>query len=190
MRSHLFIEAMDAYDDGHPDVALQLMEKCANQGDPVACFTVALWYKSGEGSPVNLERSAYWLARLEDLAERGNPEAQWELGQHYRFANLFPMNIDRANFWLEEAANAGCGSAQHHLAWYLETGQYNYAVDPSNAALWYQRAFEQEHPETLYMFAVREFWGGKPTANAIRLLRRAAEKGFKQAADVLAAYIH
>lgn len=62
MRSHLFLKAMDAYDDDQPELALRLMEECANQDDPVACFTTALWYRKGEGAPV--------LTRLEELAEQ------------------------------------------------------------------------------------------------------------------------
>jgi uncharacterized protein len=100
-RSAKFLEAMDAYDDDQPELALCLMEECARQGDPLACFTTALWYRNGEGVPMNLERSTKWLARLEELAEQGNLEAQWDVGQNYRFANLLPLNIERANYWLE-----------------------------------------------------------------------------------------
>ncbi len=189
-RSAKFFEAMNAYDADKLECALLLMEECAEQGDPVACFTTALWYRNGEGAPINLKRSAYWLARLEKIAEAGNIEAEWELGQHYRFGNLFPLNIERANHWLEQAADGGCGEAQHHLAWFLETGQYGYPVDPSAAAMWYQRAFEQEHPETLYMFAIKQFRDGQPTEAAIKLLKKAAEKGFKQAAYALRDVTH
>ena len=181
---------MDAYDDDQPELALRLMEECAKQDDPVACFTTALWYRHGEGVPMNLERSAQWLARLEELAEQGNLEAQWDVGQNYRFANLLPLNIERANYWLERAAEGGYGEAQHHLAWYFETGQYDYPVDLAAAQKWYQRAFEQEHPETLYLYAVRLFRDGQPTEEAIRLLRRAADKGLKQAEHVLQVYTH
>jgi TPR repeat protein len=76
------------------------------------------------------------------------------------------------------------------LAWYYEFGQYDYPVDPVEAAKWYQRAFEQEHPETLYLYAVRLFRDGQPTEEAISLLRRAADKGFKQAEHVLQSYTH
>ena len=112
------------------------------------------------------------------------------MGQNYRFANLLPLNIERANYWLERAAEGGYGEAQHHLAWYFETGQYDYPVDLATAQKWYQRAFEQEHPETLYLYAVRLFRDGQPTEEAIRLLRRAADKGFKQAEHVLQSYTH
>lgn len=185
MRSPLFLKAIDADDGDQSALALRLMEECADQDDPVACFTMALWYRDGERGPVNLELSAKWLARLEDLAEQGDPEAQWEVGQNYRFANLFPLNIERANYWLERAAEAGYAEAQHHLAWYFETGQYDYPVDATAAAIWYQRAFEQDHPETLYLFAVKQFHNGQPTEEAIELLRKAADKGFMQAVDVL-----
>ncbi len=189
-RSPEFSAAMRAYDEDRNEEALRLMEQCANSGDPVACYLVAFWYSNGEGAPANSKRSAEWLHRLEGLAEGGNGEAQWEMGQHYRFGNLLTLNIERANYWLETAAENGWGEAQHHLAWYLETGQYGYAQDKQAAEQWYQRAFEQEHPETLYTFALREFKGGKITEKAIALLRRAAEKGFKQAEHVLREYTH
>lgn len=82
------------------------------------------------------------------------------------------------------------GEAQHRLAWYLETGQYGYTVDREISEMWYSRAFDQEHPETLYTFALREFKDGKITEKAIALLTRAAEKGFQQAAHVLREYRH
>src|SRR5262245_58331328 len=128
-RSEQFMAAIDAFDGGDAKLALQLMEKCAEQDDPVACFTVALWYRNGEGAAVDIKRSAQWLARLEQLAEQGTTEAQWELGQHYRFGNVLPQDIGRANHWLERAAEGGFSDAQHHLGWYLESGQYGYAVD-------------------------------------------------------------
>jgi TPR repeat protein len=189
-RSAKFFEAMDAYDEDRPEEALRLMEECAQQGDPIACFTAALWYRNGEGAPESVQQSAEWLARLEELAEQGNTEAQWELGQHYRFANLVPLDIERANHWLEHAAEGGYGEAQHHLAWYFEYGQYGYPVDPNEAAKWYQRAFEKENPETLYMYAVRLFRDGRPTEEAIQLLRRAADRGFKQAEHALNSCTH
>ena len=189
-RSTQFSAAMRAYDEDRNEEALRLMEQCANSGDPVACYLVAYWYRNGEGATANLKRSAEWLHRLEGLAEGGNGEAQWEIGQHHRFGNLLELNIERANDWLERAAESGWGEAQHHLAWYLETGQYGYVQDKQAAEQWYQRAFQQEHPETLYTFALREFQGGKITEKAIALLRRAADKGFKQAEDVLREYTH
>jgi uncharacterized protein len=176
---------MDAYDNDELEIAARLMEECAEQGDPVARFTMALWNRDGDGVPINLERSKHWLVLFEELAEQGNLEAQWELCQHYRFGNLFELNIERANYWLERAAEADYGEAQHHLAWYFESGQYGYPIDPQAAASWYQRAFEQECPETLYLFAMRQFLNGKPTEAALDLLRKAADKGFKQAAHVL-----
>ena len=189
-RSAKFTEAMDAYNANRSDVALRLMEECAHEGDPVACFMMALWHRDGEGTPADPKRSAQWLRRLEQLAEEGNVEAQWELGQHYRFGNVLSLDIERANYWLERAAEGGYGEAQHHLAWYYETGQYDYPGDPVEAAKWYQRAFEQEHPETLYLCAVRLFRDGQPTEEAIRLLRKAADKGFEQAEHVLNSYTH
>lgn len=189
-RSAKFFQAMDAYDNDQPERALLLMEECAQEGDPVACFTAALWHENGEGTPANSTRRAYWMQRLVTLAEQGDLEAQWELSGKFRWGNLLPTSYERANYWLERSAEGGYGEAQHHLAWYYETGQYDYATDNIAAAKWYQRAFEQENPETLYLYAVRLFRDGQPTDEAIQLLKKAAEKGFKQAEYVLNSHTH
>jgi TPR repeat protein len=190
-RSRIFLEAMEAYNRDDNVTALRLMETAAEQDDPVACFHAAFWHAGREeGFPVDPARSKHWLGKLEDLAEGDNAEAQWELGMHIRFGNLQSQNTELANYWLERAAENGYGEAQHHLAWYLETGQYGYPVDLDGAQSWYSRAFEREHPETLYLFAIRQFIDGRPTEEALRLLRKAADTGFKQADYVLKTYTH
>lgn len=181
---------MLAYDEGREREAFDLMEACAGSGDPVACYLAAWWSLNGEGIKPDAERSKKWLGALLELAESDQPEAQWELSSKYRWGNLFPIDEQRANHWLERAAKNGWGEAQHHLAWYLETGQYGYVVDREASETWYRRAFEQEHPETLYTFALREFKDGEITEKAIALLSKAADKGFKQAAHVLREYRH
>jgi TPR repeat protein len=189
-RSLKFLEAMSAYDSENELLAFRLMEECAEAGEPAACFTMALWCAGKCDMPMDQKRSSRWLARFEELAENGNLEAQWDLGQSYRFGNLLPQNIERANYWLERAAEGGYGEAQHHLAWYYEFGQYGYPVDKVAAERWYKKAFEQEHPETLYLFAVKLFKNGQPTEDAVRLLSKAAGKGFTQAQHVLDSYRH
>lgn len=190
-RSPSFLEAMEAHNRDDNITALRLMEIAAEQGDPVACLVAAGWCAESDGFPAaNSKRSKYWLAKLEDLAESDNAEAQWELGMSFRFGSLLSQNTERANYWLERAVDNGCGEAQHQLAWYLETGQYGYPIDLEAAESAYNRAFEQEHPETLYLFAIRQFIDGRPTEEALRLLRKAADKGFKQAGYVLQNYVH
>lgn len=181
---------MRAHDDDRNEVALALMEECAAEGDPVACYLAALWHRDGDSANADPPRCSYWIHQLVELAEQGNPEAQWELSGMCRCGDLLPIDISQANHWLARAAESGFGEAQHHLAWYLETGQYNLPIDAEASESWYRRAFEQRHPETLYTFALREFKDGKITASAVALLREAADKGFKQAADVLREYTH
>lgn len=181
------MKAFDAYDDGR---ALRLMRECAEAGDPVACYEVALFYRTGVGTPVDHEQSSHWIQRLVELAEDGNLEAQAKLSGMLRWGDLLPVDIERANYWLERAAEGGWSDSQHDLASYYEGGHYGYPLDPGCASSWYERAFEQEHPETLYMFAIREFKDGQPTERAIELLRKAADKGLLVAKDVLNQYLH
>jgi TPR repeat protein len=188
-RSKQFDAAMAAYDKGHEAEALALMERCALESDPVACYLTALWYQNGEGAPASDALSKRWLHELVRLAKSGNAEAQWEISCRYRWGSLLPCDNAAANMWLERAAQNGWGEAQHHLAWYLQTGQYGYLRDEKAAESWYQRAFEQGHPETLYTFALREFEDGHITERATTLLRLAADKGFKQAEHVLRDHI-
>jgi uncharacterized protein len=189
-RSLKYLEATAAYDSDDELLALRLMEECAEAGEPAACFTMALWCSGKRDMPVDQQRSLRWLTRFEKLAEDGNIDAQWDLGQNYRFGNLLPQDVRLANYWLERAAEGGHGDAQHHLGWYYEFGLYDYPVDKTAAESWYQKAFEQEHPETLYLFAIRQFKNGKPTEAALELLRKAANKGFKQAEHVLRSVTH
>lgn len=189
MSSDKFKAAMKAYDDDRLDEAMQLMEACAREDDPVACYMMALWHREAD-LPDTLQRSAYWLKRLEQLAEQGNPQAQWELGQLFRFGDLEPCDVGKANDWLIRAAESGSPDAQHHLAWFLEFGQDGFPLDKAEAARWYEMAFGQDHPETIYLHAIRLFEDGQPTEAAIELLRKAADKGFTQAADVLRQHTH
>lgn len=189
-RSQKFAQAIAAYNADDTSLALRLMEECAESGEAAACFLMALWCAGKEGMPVDEERSSHWLGVFKELAEQGDLEAQWDLAQNYRFGNLLRQDSRLANEWLERAAEGGHGAAQHHLAWYYETGQHGYPLDRALAEIWYQKAFEQEHPETLYLFAVRKFQDGVPTDDAMQLLRKAASMGFEQAGHVLAAHQH
>ena len=170
--------------------AFPLMMRCAEAGNPNACFLLALMYCQGEGVAANEKEYRFWLARLLKIAEECDPVAQWEVSCKYRWGNHFPTDIRRANHWLERSAEGGNGDAQHLLAWYLETGQYDYPIDRAESESWYQLAFAQGHPEALYTFALREFKDGKITEKAIALLRKAADQGFQQASHVLREYTH
>ncbi|WP_315784630.1 MULTISPECIES: tetratricopeptide repeat protein [unclassified Bradyrhizobium] len=184
MRSAKFLAAIDAYNNDRLEVATQLIRECADSGDPVACLTLARWSRDGEAIPHIDGEVARWSSELRKLADAGDAEAQWELGQSYRFGDLMPMDVEEANRWLWRAATSGNADAQHHLAWYLEHGEYGISVDREMAEGWYKRAFDSGHEETVYLFAIRLLHSGK-TGEAIQLLERAAQGGLKQAAEVL-----
>lgn len=182
---------MAAYNNNDINTAALLMKECALSGELRACYMMALWLSNEEiSNSFDNENEIFWLKKIEKAAQDGNLEAQWDWSCKLRWGNLVEVNIDEANYWLEKAAEGGFGEAQHHLAWYYESGQYGYPIDPLAAQKWYQRAFEQGHPETLYLYATRLFREGRPTEEAIALLSQAADKGFKQAEHVLQDYRH
>jgi|GEM_PF-3589931 len=184
-KSSKFLAAMDAYDADDAALSRHLMEECALSGEPDACFLMALW--CSEAMPPDQVNAHLWLSMFVELAENGNLDAAWNLGQSHRFGDLVQQDIALANYWLERAAKGGHAEAQHHLAWFYETGQYDYPLNQSLAEDWYRKAFEQGHPETLYEFAMRQYEDGKPNQTGLELLIAAANKGFKQAEHVLRA---
>jgi uncharacterized protein len=185
-----FQSALAAYDANDLERALKLMEECAAEGDPKACALAASWHRDSEFPSATPKRSDEWLARFVQLAEEGNVEAQWDVGQSFRFGDLLPLDIEQANDWLERAAEGGSGDAQHHLAWFYEHGLYGYPIDRKKSEEWYERALKQEHPETLYLYAIKMFTDGQPTKEALEFLHKAADKGFKQAKDNLNRFLH
>ena len=186
MRSRKFHVAFAASNAGQERRALELMEEVAEEGDPIACFMVALWYRDGEGAPPSPERSAFWSDRLLALAEAGNLEAQWEVTRLCRWGNDFlPLDDDLANAWLERAAVGGVGEAEQELGRCHEQGLYGYAADPAKAREWYERAFQRENPETLYLYATGWLGDGMSAADAVKLLKRAVALGFSHAEEVL-----
>ena len=188
--SRKFIAALEAYDAGDMPRALKLMRESAVDGYARACYFMALWARDAEFGPNDDATSSYWFNRLERLAEDGDPAAQWELGQSLRFGDLGMVDLAAANKWLERSASNGWPDAQHHLAAYLEAGQFGFTRDIAAAEGWYKRALEQNYPETLYTFAMREVRGGVPSTRALELLRQAADLGFKPADEALQKYLH
>lgn len=176
---------MGAFNQGNSEAALRFMEESAQAGDSSACYMAALWNQNGDGTPASLSRRDYWMRQIILLAERGDLEAQWELSSCCRWGDLLPTDIEQANYWLERAAAGGNGEAQHHLAWYYETGQYDYPVSPHEASRWYDCAFAQGNPETIYVYALGAYVDGQPSEESLLLLTRAAEAGFKPAIDLL-----
>lgn len=185
-----FATAAEIYSSDEPGAAFLLMKRCAEAGHPVACFLLALMYEAGQGTARSEKEYKLWLNRLLRLAENGNALAQWEVSCNYRWGNHFPVDIKQANYWLQRSAENGHPESQHHLAWYLQTGQFDYNIDPERARIWYQKALDQGHPETVYTEALKFFQDGKPTDKAIALLRQAADKNFKPAIEVLRGLTH
>ena len=84
---------------------------------------------------------------------------------------------------MHKAAEGGCAEAQYQL------GKINYVRDVAEAAMWYQKAAEQGHPDALESLGqmYRYGTGGleKDVNKAVALLQEAADKGCISAYNLL-----
>ena len=110
-RSPRFHEAMVAYNEDNMALAMQLMEECARDGDPVACYMLASFYSESKGSRGNKAHVEKWLARFEELAEDGNAEAQLSR-RNTSFAHI---NIDSKSRVIEYGAEMACGRSGYAI---------------------------------------------------------------------------
>lgn len=92
---------------------IQRMTQRANEGDPLAMFSLSLAYRKGKLVPKN-ERIAFdWLTKA---ADAGDVNAQNNLGAEYQFGGLVAKDIRRAFHWYEKASAQGHPTAQFNLA--------------------------------------------------------------------------
>ena len=128
--------------------ALLLLHPLAEQGEPVAQYTLGQMYRRGRGFIPSLAEALPWL---QQAASAKYPPAQIALGQMYEAGEGVPQDLEAAAQWFQKAAESGSAKAQLQLGVHyirIEAGR-----DFDQAATWLKRAAQQNEPEAQYFLA-------------------------------------
>ena len=93
--------------------ALKMFGALAEEGDPIAQYTLAQMYWSGEGAAADPAEAFKWMRKS---AEQGLGPAQHNLGIHYQFGQGVPQDLEAARHWFGEASRRDHPKAQACLS--------------------------------------------------------------------------
>ena len=91
---------------------LESMRKLAEQGDPVAQFSVGSHYATGEGVPQDYTEAVRWFSLA---AEQGHVVSQATLGAYYFAGRGVPQDLVKAYFWSVLAQAGGDEGSKYRL---------------------------------------------------------------------------
>jgi len=94
------------------DEALSWDQKAAEQGWAPSQHNLAVCYKDGIGTPVNLEKQFYWYQKA---AENGNVLSQLRLSRCYLQGDGTPQDFQQSVYWLQQASDKGNAEAKRRL---------------------------------------------------------------------------
>ena len=115
-----------------PALGVPVLEQLAQSGNENAKYKLADAFRTGTGTPQDLNRS---LELFEDLAEAGNRNANQRLGDFYYRGTGVPVDKEKAISYYAKAAAAGSGYANILLGRALaDTGQGEAALAAFTAA--------------------------------------------------------
>ena len=131
-------------------LAIDLLTKAAQQGDPLAMYNLALHYKNGtDDVKRDVAQAAEWFAKS---AESGSVSAMVELGDALINGRGQAQNPRRGLEWLQRAADAGSVRAKFLLGMTYWKGRIctcggedspnSQRQDPDLALLWFGRVAE------------------------------------------------
>jgi uncharacterized protein len=131
-------------------LAIDLLKKAAQQGDPLAMYNLALHYKNGtDDVKRDVAQAAEWFAKS---AESGSVSAMVELGDALINGRGQAQNPRRGLEWLQRAADAGSVRAKFLLGMTYWKGRIctcggedspnSQRQDPDLALLWFGRVAE------------------------------------------------
>ncbi len=168
-------DGLAAYRSKDYPQALLLLQPLADNGAPIAQYTLGQMYRLGRGFILSLPEA---LPLLQQAADAKYPPAQIALGEMYERGEGVTQNLETSEQWFEKAASSGNAKAQLHL------GVHYIRIDPgrdfAKAATWLKLAAQQNEAEAQY-FLARLFLDGngveKDRAEAMLWFYRAAAQG-------------
>ena len=94
--------------------ALLYYEGASEAGDPMAQFTLGLWYYQGKGG-LNADVKKSFQLQLQ-AAQQGHPAAMFNVGTAYLVGDGIGKDVSEAVEWLEKAGQVGIVEARLNLA--------------------------------------------------------------------------
>ncbi len=170
-------------------LALEWLEKSANQGNVAAMNYIGVIYGDGKLIKQDFSKAIHWR---ELAAEKGSPVDKFALANSFIYGYMLPANQDKAMYWLQKAGEAGHMDAINQLV-----SIYSNRGDKQQAKHWKnQRSFAQisaaRAGDVSAMYEVyRKYISGKgglsrSIPKGLYWLRKASDAGHILAIDTLA----
>jgi TPR repeat protein len=156
--------------------ALPLFQQQAEQGSPIAQFSLGLMYGRGRGVAQDYNQAVAWFHRAADL---GDIPAQNNLGAMYSEGLGVAKDYNQAVAWYRKAAEQGDAQAQNNLGSMYNRG-LGVELDDKQAVAWFLKAAEQGYASAQFNLAqmYRNGLGvNQDDKQAIIWYRKAAEQG-------------
>ena len=119
--------------------AVELYQKAADQGNPLAQNNLGWLYQNGQGVPKDLKKA---VELYQKAADQGNAFGQNNLGWLYQNGQGVPKDLKKAVELYQKAVDQGNALAQTNLGWLYQSGQ-GVPKDFKKAAELYQKAADQ-----------------------------------------------
>lgn len=115
---------------------LELMQRKAKAGDPMAQHNLGLMYEAGTGTSPNIKEAFKWYLAS---AKQGYAQAQYDVGWvHYKGEGVTQDDASAVS-WFRKAAEQGYAPGQNHLGLMYKKGR-GVTRNYGEAFKWYERA--------------------------------------------------
>jgi len=137
-----------------PNVALELYEIAAQQGDAQAQYSLGLCYHYGEGTLKDPFSAFKWFGQA---AEGGHAQAQYSIGVYYQQGIGTAQNSESAFKWFEKAAIQNQPKAQHELGESFYHGR-GVEKNPAMAKKWINKSYVNGNKRASESWDKYELW--------------------------------
>ena len=134
--------AMQALFQGDMQSGIAMLAALAENGHAPSQFRLGFMYRTGLGTPRNLQRAGYWF---EKAARQNDVGGQYWLAESYRRGEGLPASPELAFEWFQRLAERGYAPAQYQVALAYAEGR-GIGRDEAAAVAWLQRAANGGHP--------------------------------------------
>ena len=127
-------------------IAMEEIQKAAEQNNPDAQYVLGLLYREGIGAPQSDTKALKWF---EKAAKQNHSDAQHELGSIY-YEEGVHQSVTEALKWFKKAAEQNHPEAQYALGYIHIIDKEGDFYDSIEALKWFKKAAEQNHSDAQY----------------------------------------